>query len=143
MAIEIVDISDKQAEHLLRKEEGHFLDLKAVAITPAKLTRSMSAFANSDGGELFIGISENKGGALATWDGFSDQEAANGHLQAFEDQFPLGGDFRYEFLRSAKNSGLVLHATVLKTTEIKTASNDTIYVRKGAQNLPSRTPRTV
>lgn len=136
VAIDVVDISDQQAEHLVSLEEGHFVDLKAVEIAPAKLTRSMSAFANSDGGELFIGIAENKSAHNAVWNGFNTQEDANGHLQAFEDQFPLSGDFRYEFLRADGREGLVLHATILKSSGIKVASNGDTYVRRGAQNLP-------
>lgn len=136
MSIQITDISEVQADHLAKHEEGHFLDLKATEVSPAKLTKSMSAFANSDGGELFIGLTETAKGEPAIWQGFADQEAANGHIQAFEDQFPLGGDFRYEFLRCERRRGLVLHATILKTTGIKTASNEKVYVRRGAQNLP-------
>src|SRR3954447_5761531 len=136
MAIEVTDISDAQANHLATREEGHFLDLKAIEVSPAKLTKSMSAFANSDGGELLIGLAENEKEKPAIWRGFADQEAANGHIQAFEDQFPLGGDFRYEFLRCERKRGLLLHATILKSAGIKTASNGKVYVRRGAQNLP-------
>ena len=139
MAITVTDISEAQAEHLANHEEGHFLDLKAIEISPAKLTRSMSAFANSDGGELFIGLVESEKRKPAIWRGFADQEAANGHIQAFEDQFPLGGDFRYEFLRCERRRGLVLHATILKTTEIKTGSNEKVYVRRGHRTSQSTT----
>ena len=136
MVITVVDITDDQADHIVALEEGHFLDLKAVEILPGKLTRSMSAFANSDGGELFVGIAEHKPSMTVKWHGFADQEDANGHLQAFEDQFPLGGDFRYEFLRAPNRPVLVLHATILKSTGIKVASDGKTYVRRGATNLP-------
>jgi predicted HTH transcriptional regulator len=136
MAVDVIDITEAQADHLAFLEEGHFLDLKSIEIEPGKLTRSMSAFGNSDGGELLIGIAEHKPTATTTWRGFLTQEDANGHLQAFEDQFPLGGDFRYEFLRAPNRLGLVLHATILKTTDIKVAANGKTYVRRGAQNLP-------
>jgi ATP-dependent DNA helicase RecG len=136
VAIEVIDITEEQADHLVRLQEGHFQDLKAIDISPGKLTRSMSAFANSDGGELFIGIAERKPSATVAWQGFTDEEDANGHVQAFEDQFPLGGDFKYEFLRAANRAGLVLHATILKSTGIKVASDGKVYVRRGAQNIP-------
>ena len=38
--------------------EWQFSDLKAVEIAPGKLTPYISAFANSDGGDLYIGITE-------------------------------------------------------------------------------------
>ena len=75
--------------------------MKAIAITPAKLSHTISAFANTDGGDLYIGIGEQLLGGNAKkreWAGFPDVEAANGHLQAFERAFPLGKDFQYEFL---------------------------------------------
>jgi ATP-dependent DNA helicase RecG len=136
MAIEVVDITEEQADHLVALEEGHFLDLKAIEVAPGRLTKSMSPRANSDGGELFVGIAEHKPTGTVTWSGFPTQEDANGHLQAFEDQFPLGGDFSYEFLRAPNCQGLVLHATILKSTGIKTASDGRPYVRRGAQDLP-------
>lgn len=135
MAVDVVDITEAQADHLASLEEGHFLDLKSIEVEPGKLTRSMSAFGNSDGGELHVGIAEHKPTATTMWRGFLTQEDANGHLQAFEDQFPLGGDFGYEFLRAPNRLGLVLHATILKTTDIKVATNGKTYVRRGAQNL--------
>jgi ATP-dependent DNA helicase RecG len=86
MAIEVVDITEEQADHLVALEEGHFLDLKAIEVAPGRLTKSMSPYANSDGGELFVGIAEHKPTGTVTWSGFPTQEDANGHLQAFEDQ---------------------------------------------------------
>ena len=44
---------------LLKREEGHFVDMKAREIAPGKLTRSLSAFANADGGEIYVGIAQN------------------------------------------------------------------------------------
>ena len=135
MAIEIIDISEEMANHIVGHEEGHFLDVKAIDISPASLTKTMSAFANSDGGELYIGIDEDRQTKARAWRGFGTVEDANGHLQAFEEFFPLGGDFKYEFLSTGDETGLVLHVTILKSAAIKNASNGTPYVRRGAQNL--------
>jgi ATP-dependent DNA helicase RecG len=136
MAIQTVPISASQRDHVLSYSEGHFLDLKAIEIKPGKLSQTISAFANADGGELFIGVAENKAANTRKWCGFSDDEAANGHLQAFETLFPLGQDFLYEFLTCEGQTGLVLHVLIHKTRDIKKASNSTPYVRRGAQNLP-------
>jgi ATP-dependent DNA helicase RecG len=108
LAITITAISDAQFADLLARGEGHFLDYKAKEVSPAKLTKSLSAFANADGGELFIGVL-NSGSPTKRWSGFSDVEAANGHIQAFEQFFPLGSYFKYQFLRSERYSGLMLH----------------------------------
>jgi ATP-dependent DNA helicase RecG len=45
---------------VLSYTEGHFLDLKAEEIKPSKLTKAISAFANADGGELYVGIAEKE-----------------------------------------------------------------------------------
>ncbi len=58
--IETVKLIDAEVQKLLACSEGHFLDLKSREIKPSKLSRSMSAFANAEGGELFIGIIEDK-----------------------------------------------------------------------------------
>jgi ATP-dependent DNA helicase RecG len=89
LAIEITGISDAQFAELLARGESHFLDFKAKEVSPAKLTKSLSAFANADGGELFIGVL-NSGSPTKRWSGFVDPEAANGHIQGFEEFFRLG-----------------------------------------------------
>ncbi len=52
-------ITQPQAEKVLHTEEGQFADAKSTDISPSKLTQTIAAFANSDGGELLIEISES------------------------------------------------------------------------------------
>ncbi len=136
MSIQIIAFSAAQVEHVLGLGEGHFLDLKRKEIAPSKLTRSIAAFANADGGELYIGIGEDAARNSRFWDGFASTESANGHIQAFEGLFPLGHGFEYEFLQAGEQPGFVLHVYVTKSADIKRASNDVVYVRRGAQNVP-------
>lgn len=136
MAIEILSISDTQAKYILDLDEGHFADFKSLDIAPSKLTKAASAFANADGGELFIGIDEDRDTGERSWRGFPNVEAANGHIQPFEALFPLGQDFHYEFLKAASYHGLVLKITIAKTLAIKRSSDQTVYVRRGAASLP-------
>lgn len=58
--IEIVEITGAERDRLLTLDESHFCDLKAADISPAKLTRTISAFANAAGGDLYIGIAEQE-----------------------------------------------------------------------------------
>lgn len=135
--IAVERISDAQAQKVIDIDEGQFGDIKAIDIAPAKLTKAISAFANSDGGELYVGIKEiSKEPKVREWIGFADQEAANGHLQIFEQLFPLGTDFQYEFLVCSNLPGLVLHIQVNRTQDIFRASNNIPYIRRGAQSLP-------
>jgi ATP-dependent DNA helicase RecG len=131
-------ISAEDADAILAKEEGHFADVKSCEISPAKLSRSISAFCNTAGGELFVGVAESDvaSGRQRSWAGFSSMEAANGLLQALESLAPLAGIWNGQFLQCPDREGYVLHIVVAKTRQIIHATNGTPYIRKGAQNLP-------
>jgi ATP-dependent DNA helicase RecG len=142
MSIEIKKITDEQKDRILTISEGHFYELKAKDIQPRKLTKTISAFANADGGDVYVGIAEVKdNGAIKyrTWGGFTNQEEANGHIQIFTELFPLGNYFVYEFLEVEDEPNLVLHISVNKTNDISKASDGIPYLRKGAQNIPVKT----
>lgn len=138
--ISTIKITDTEVSKLLTMQEDHFCDVKAIEITPASLTKSISALSNAEGGELFVGIDENKETADRTWRGFSSVEHANGHIQAFVDLFPLGANYIYEFLENDNAPGYVLKVQINKTREITKASNGKVYLRRGAQNLPISSP---
>lgn len=140
MAIRTVQIDVDHWKRILETDEGHFFDIKSKRISPAKLTKTLSAFANADGGDVYIGIEEDKTQKSRNWDGFHSEEDANGHIQIFESLFPLSSDCNYEFISMTGASGKLLHVNILKTQEIKTASDSIVYIRRGAQNLPVDSP---
>jgi ATP-dependent DNA helicase RecG len=135
MPISTVEITDEERDGILGLEENHFCDLKATAIAPAKLSRTIAALSNAEGGEIYIGIAQTQT-RQNFWAGFANQESANGHIQALEALFPLGDGYEYTFLRSQTSSGLVLKVDVSKSREVKKATDGRVYVRRGAQNLP-------
>lgn len=139
--IETKEISDTQRDKVLAIVENHFNDLKSKEIAPARLTKTLSAFANSVGGDLYLGIRENdfNGVLNRQWIGFNDEEEANGHIQVFEELFPLGDQYAYTFLSHPNENGLVLHISVKKNLAIVKASNGTVYKRRSAQNIPVNT----
>jgi len=61
----------------------------------------------------------------------------------FEQFFPLGQYYSYTFLNSDTHPGLVLQININKTREITKASNNTVYLRRGAQNLPITTDESL
>jgi ATP-dependent DNA helicase RecG len=139
MAVKNKAIEPKELVRILRIEEGHFVELKRVEIRPAKLTDFVSAFANTSGGELFIGIAEDDGPdntKVLRWAGFPNIEAANAHLAAVEAMAPLGGHYDATFLSADGQPGVVLHLLVFKTRDILRASDGMTYVRRGAQKQP-------
>src|ERR1019366_9623586 len=137
LGIDTARLSASQVTKLLLDfRESQFGDLKAKEIKPAKLSKAISAFANADGGDLYIGIAEISPDKHREWHGFVDEEAANGHIQALEAIFPLGLDFQYDFLEAEGMPGLVLHLQIAKTQQIVRAQDGIPYLRRGAQSLP-------
>jgi len=137
--IQIVELSTDEATEVLATPEGHFSDVKSKEIAPAKLSRSVSAFANAAGGELLIGIDEDTRTKTRTWNGFDEVEDANPHLALFEEIYPLADGLRMQFYLSPNGSGYVLSVQCPKTIRVVSSSGGTMYVRRGAQNLPKKT----
>ena len=94
-AISTFRLTLQESTKILSLEEGHFMDLKSKDVSPAKLTKSLSAFANAEGGELFVGIDEDVRQKKRTWRGFERIEDANGFIQYFEALFPLGSECNF------------------------------------------------
>jgi ATP-dependent DNA helicase RecG len=136
MPVQVIDVSEAERDKILALHESHFCDVKSTLIKPAKLTRTIAALSNAEGGEVYVGVEEDKPNRVTTWSGFRVPEDANGHLQAFEALFPLGEGYGYGFLRSQGARGLVLKIDVGKSRDVKTASDNNVYIRRGAQNLP-------
>lgn len=135
-AISTIKLTPQESTKILLLEEGHFVDLKSKDVSPAKLTKSLSAFANAEGGELFVGIDEDVPQRKRTWQGFDRVEDANGLIQCFETLFPLGIECNYGFLESSIGPGSILKVEIRKSRDVKLASDGKVYLRRGAQSLP-------
>ncbi|MFD3191240.1 helix-turn-helix domain-containing protein, partial [Sedimentitalea sp. HM32M-2] len=78
------EISDHEVVRLRELDEGQRLDFKSARISAAKLSQSLSALSNTDGGELFVGIEDDR-----RWIGFDNLEAANPIASVICDVFPV------------------------------------------------------
>jgi ATP-dependent DNA helicase RecG len=132
--IQIIPISDAEVRKILTIEEGHFVDVKAIETSPGRLTKAIAALSNAEGGELFIGIDEGGVKKGRRWRGFSNQEAANAHIQVFEQLFPLGTDYKYDFLGNDHQTGLVLKIQVAKTRDIRGHGSAGVVLRQANEN---------
>jgi ATP-dependent DNA helicase RecG len=139
MTIPVVEISAAERDKILALAEGHFTELKDTRIAPSKLTRTISALSNADGGEVYIGITEDKTKQARSWKGFNVPEDANSHIQVFERLFPLGDGYEYIFLKTSTGAGHILKIEVAKNREVMTATDGLVYLRRGAQNLQVKT----
>lgn len=135
---DVRDISNTEISAILNINESYFVDLKSKMIAPAKLSRSISAFANASGGEIYIGIEEEDGpnGKVRRWDGFRDQEEANPIFHIISQLDPLSSNFSIQFFKGAEQHGLVLHLVVSKTKDIVKSTDGSVYRRNNASNLP-------
>lgn len=138
MHVALRTLTPKQYDALLAIEESHFVDLKGAEIAPSNLTKTASAFCNTGGGEIFVGIEESVGlfGKQRKWNGLKDQEAGNAFFQVLEKMSPLGNHYEAEFLTADGAPGFVLHLNFFKTQEILVASSGKVHVRRSSQNLP-------
>jgi ATP-dependent DNA helicase RecG len=134
-AIESVTISDEQAVIVTEVTEDHFRDKKSRRISPSTFSKTISAFANADGGEVYLGIEDD-----GTWAGFAIQEAANAHIGVLDGLFPLGSGYHAAFLENENLPGVVAHIQVLKSPSIVVGTDGLPRVRRGAQNLKIDTP---
>ncbi len=125
------------------RAEGHFFDRKSVKVSGQKLQKIVVAFANADGGEVIIGISDDKDEPDPNnrWDGFNAVEQFNGHLQAIHALNP-SADVRYEFVKSETKNTFALQVFVERGADVNKTGDGKVYQRSGAQSLPLNSEQT-
>ena len=126
-------ISKDDALVLCRRAEGHFFDHKAAAIAGAKLQKIVVAFANADGGEVVVGIAEDKDepDPNKRWGGKATTEDFNGLLQAIHVLNP-SVDVSYEFLKCDTWDTFALHIFVERSADVNKTADGKVYQRSGA-----------
>ncbi len=135
--MQVRELSKTDAITLSSQPEGHFYDRKAWQIKGAKLQKIVCAFANADGGDVYIGIADDKDEANPEkrWTGAPTMEDYNQLIQATLEIVP-SPPVTMEFLKSALSSTYVLRIQVEKSQDVHQTADGTVYERKGAQSLP-------
>ena len=137
-------LSQEEIDEILAVEEDWTIDKKGAAIAPSKLTQTVSAFANTNGGEIYVGIShENNDKNRYYWDGLSTVEAFNQVVDVIISICPGYDDCAFEYCRNKATDTIVLHVTIQKTQRLICATNNIPYLRVGAQNIPQRQPEQI
>jgi ATP-dependent DNA helicase RecG len=130
------DITTEQRDWIVKYDEAQLGEVKAIEILPGKMSETVSAFANADGGELWVGVDEDQVTNRRSWRGFQKIEDANAHIEILDKVMQLGQGYSFGFLRHRSSRGLVLHIEVGKVREIIYATNRIPYVRRSGHNQP-------
>jgi len=137
-------------KELLKSEEGVQLDFKQSITNQMKISKTMAAFANTTGGKLVIGISDNRQviGIDADEEMFMVEEANRKHISP-----PI--DFSFEIYEinhideeKLKDELLILIVSIpesLHKPHYIQGSNliNTFYIRKGDKSLPYTDPKSI
>ncbi|AGP40236.1 RNA-binding domain-containing protein [Sorangium cellulosum] len=130
MGIKTTVMAGSDRDQLLALQEGHFVDLKSRRIAPRDLQKHFVAFANTDGGDIYIGIEdpEVRGPRIR---GFEKPEDANDVIQALSDVLPTVDGVDFEFL-AFERGGYVLHVSVPKSPRVHYTADSECYIRRNA-----------
>lgn len=136
-------ITEKEKQDFCDRNESHFYDNKAFAISGVKIQKIGVAFANSDGGEFIVGIKDKKEEAnpLNRWEGIADQEEFNKvfqNLLLIEPTLPHS----IEFLKD-ENETFALRIIVEKSQSVHKTSDQSVYVRKSANSIKLKDPNQI
>ncbi len=133
-------ISSTDVEKIVALSENWIMDMKGKDIKPAKLSRTVSAFANSNGGEIYLGIAHFDDKDQYFWDGYKNEESFNEYATLLENILPSFESYVIEAFEHPVEHTYVFHIIIHKTNTIVKTSDGKIYERHGVQNLPCDTP---
>lgn len=131
---EVIDLSAKEVEVLLNTVEDHFNDFKSKQIAPNKLQETFVAFANADGGNIYIGV-EDSASDRERLSGFNEPEEANAIIATLlENTNPAVENVEIEYLKTPKN-GLILHLDIPKSPKVHYTASGDCFIRANAQKV--------
>jgi ATP-dependent DNA helicase RecG len=96
MPISEILLSRVERDKILALEENHFCDLKATAVAAGKLTRTIAALSNAEGGEVYVGIAQDRW-RRNFWSGLSCRRAPTVTCRRLRVCFPLATVFLTPF----------------------------------------------
>lgn len=127
----VVKITPDEVTRLLELDEDHFNDVKSKRIAPGKLQETFVAFANADGGDIYVGIEDKKseGDRLQ---GFQAPEEANSIISTLlEETKPSVENTLVEFLQTEAGE-LILHLGIPKSPKVHYTASGDCFIRINA-----------
>lgn len=124
--------------------EDQFFDRKGKDVSGKGMQKIAVAFANADGGEIVVGVKDEKEEANVNlrWDGLASPEAFNQHIQSVIELSPTI-NIRYEFLNCLEYSGFILRIFVDKSREVCKTADNSVYIRVGAASNLVKDPQKI
>lgn len=86
-------LQQKDIDEILKIQESWLIDKKGKDIKPSKLSRTISAFANTNGGDIYLGISHTEDKNEYFWDGFINEEQMNDFITMIDNMFSSYEDY--------------------------------------------------
>ena len=132
------EVSRREAEALLDRQESHFWDVKSARSGGAAIEKIGSCFANADGGEFLVGVEDSKVAAgLDRWHGFRTIEDGNYVQQALTNLLQPNVPYAIQWLAISgeESRGFAALVTVFKSPSAHRTSKDEVWQRNGAQCL--------
>lgn len=125
---------NNEETYILKLYEDQFLDFKSKNIKPSKLQTHFVAFANSDGGNMYIGIEDIKVDGERI-NGFKTIEEANDLIRLLlEETRPSVENVELEFI-DFFSKGFVLHINISKSPKVHYTSQGKCYIRINASTI--------
>lgn len=128
--IDTREAANEEIEKLLNANEDHFFDIKSKDIAPSKLQETFVAFANADGGDIYIGIEDKKynGDRIRP---FSEPESANAIISVLLEQtMPAVDNLIVEFI--SVKAGYLLHISIPKSPKVHYTASGDCFIRLNA-----------
>lgn len=143
MGYHVQVITESELARIFEIEENHFNDFKARDVSGKKFGKIVSAFANASGGDIYVGIREERDTKAKHWEGFTAIEDATALIQVLDSIANAENFYEVDFLRHPTLGTYVLKASIFKTNTIISTADKRIFIRKGAQSLPVDTPEKI
>lgn len=138
-------LEEKEALTFCLRGEDHFFEKKSIDVKPREIEKSVVAFANAEGGDIIIGIEDDKATklkGLEKWRGSANIEFFNEILSCIYrlNPSPTISNHIYTLIGYP---GYVLKLSVEKGHQVFKTSDDSVYIRAGAQKLHVKDPEKI
>lgn len=137
-------INEARLESLIANKtlEGYQLEYKDVRVQPGSIVEEIVSFANTQGGDIFIGLQEADGGLATALEGFEAAKNSDSEILRFSSSArqlidPPLVNVRYQTIRLSDDR-FVVHIRVPRSWIGPHTANSKFMLRTASQKVPAR-----